>query len=138
MKLLSLLIAETCADFSNNWVKYDDAHILEMFDKIKRCCHPPMDKLSTAELLAVHSVTSGRHCWHAMLLRWVIMPDFDFADSPDALSHQPESLLRDTDHTAAEPGHVEPSQSKITADAESSSRDVVPRQNTTDHTEGPW
>ena len=77
MKLLALKVAEVCCDLSNNWAKYDDAHFLRLFEEVRCCCEPPLDRLATAEVLAVHSVTAGKHQFHSMLLQWVTLPDFD-------------------------------------------------------------
>jgi hypothetical protein len=100
MKLFQLRVAEVCADFANNYLKYDDAHIFDMFNEIQHAVMPPLDKLAAAEVLACHGVADGRHTFYGLLLRWVIMPDFDKAGSPGDTAQLPLFCAGDRDGRA--------------------------------------
>jgi hypothetical protein len=100
VKLFQLHVAEVCADFANNYLKYDDAHIFDMFNEIQHAVMPPLDKLATAEVLACHGVRDGRHTFYGLLLRWVIMPDFDKEDPHDETAQIPLFCAHGTDSKA--------------------------------------
>ena len=70
-----------------------------MFNEIQHAVIPPLDKLATAEILACHGVSDGKHTFYGLLLRWVIMPDFDKADSPVETAQIPLFCADDSDGT---------------------------------------
>lgn len=94
MKLLQLRVAEICTEIANNGLKMDDAHIWSLFDSVRACCTPALDKLSAAEVIACHGVTANKHCFYFLLLHWVATPDLDTPRQPFAPVN-PDAFLPD-------------------------------------------
>ena len=112
MKMLALVIAEVCTQCSHHWMKMTPPDYFELFEHVRMCVLPHLDRYAAAKLLATHSVTVGKHAFHSALLHWVSLPDFD-RPGPLCGPDCPESSsCGDTDHTTAAASPVAPSPDK--------------------------